>query len=394
MQRVLRRNVPATAPDPWTVDIYYEEVRLHSPDDPRRGPYVMPLVTLRTNPCRWASNAGCVMCGYHLGARRAEVHAEHLIAQTRDAIRRLNPETYPTLVFTSNGSFLDPFEVPDDVRPRLLTMLREAGFRFVVMETRPEFITRERLRDIAKAFSPDTPHGQKLPLSISFGVESSSDFIQRYCINKGRRRKDYEAAFELLKSEGYGFDCYVLLGKPFLTAQEDVADALTTIRFAIEHGAEYVFVMVTNMVDYSLTAYLEERGRYRLPSLWRAIDLLERLDERERAVVQIKGISHAPVEPRKYARTCEVCTEHVKGALNFWNMTGEYEHIRSIHPCSCRDTYRREEWEQASPLPLAERIYRAYETLAKELSIDRKLLPDLAEMQAQWVMEHPVEAAQ
>lgn len=394
MQHVLRRNVPAKAPDPWHVDIYYEEVRLHNADDPRQGPYVMPLVTLRTNPCRWASNAGCVMCGYHLGARRATVHAEHLLAQTRDAIRRLNSEVYPALVFTSNGSFLDPFEVPDDLRPRLLTMLREAGFRFVVMETRPEFITPERLREMAKAFSPATPRGKKLPLSISFGVESSSDFIQKYCINKGRRRKDYEAAFELLKTEGYGFDCYVLLGKPFLTAQEDVADALSTIRFAIEHGAEYVFVMVTNMVDYSLTSYLEEQGRYRLPSLWRAVDLLARLDAHERALVQIKGISHAPVEPRKYAHTCDICTEHVKGALNFWNMTGEYEHIRSIYPCACHDVYRREEWERVSPMPLPERIYHAYETLAQELSIDRALLPDRVEMHSHWLTEHPAEAVQ
>ena len=382
MQKVLRQQVPLTAPDPWTVDIYYEEVRLHHPDDPFAGPYIMPLVTLRTSPCRWASNAGCVMCGYHLGARRTTVEPEHLIAQTKDAIRRLDPKIYPSLVFTSNGSFLDHYEVPDDLRPRLLRMLRNAGFRFVVMETRPEFITRERLHALATAFSPKA-EGRK-PLSISFGVESSNNFVQRYCINKGRRSDDYERAFEILHSEGYGIDCYVLLGKPFMTAEEDIIDAIKTIKCAISNGVEYIFVMITNMVDYSLTSYLEERGRYKLPSLWRAVDLLEMLDEHERKFVQIKGISHAPVEPKKYARTCEICTEHVKSALNFWNQTGDFEHIRNIHPCSCREKYQREELGERPRTSLPQRVHEAYRQLAAELDIDPRMLPDLREMQEQW----------
>ena len=277
MQAVLRRRVPHTAPDPWQADIYYEEVRLHAPGDPRRGPYVMPLVTLRTNPCRWSMSAGCVMCGYHLGANRGMVTDQHLVAQTRDAIRRLNPAVYPAVVFTSNGSFLDRAEVSDEVRPILLRLLRDAGFRFLVVETRPEYITAARLRAMADAFSPHTAGGTgPHPVSISFGLESSDDFIQQFCINKGRRREDYLKAFDLLRSEGFSFDCYVLLGKPFLTAREDVEDAVRTIRFAIDRGADYVFVMVTNMVDYSLTSYLAERGRYRLPNLWRAVELLER----------------------------------------------------------------------------------------------------------------------
>jgi len=381
MQTVLRRHVPDTFPNPWIADIYYEEVRLHGDDDPRQGPYVMPLVTLRTNPCRWSTSAGCVMCGYHLGANRQKVTDEMLVAQTEDAISRLNPRVYPSLVFTSNGSFFDQAEVSDEIRPIIVRKLYEAGFQYLIFESRPEYLTPERLRIIAQAFAPYGPSETgRYPLSVSFGLESSNDFVQRYCINKGRRRKDYLAAFDLLKKEGYSYDCYVLLGKPFMNAREDVADAINTIRFAVDHGTDYVFVMVTNMVDYGLTSYLHERGRYQLPSLWRAIELLERLPDRYRRHVQIKGISHAPVPPRYYARTCELCTEHVKGAINFWNQTGEMEHIRSIHRCGCRKHFVEGEWSERSAQSLAERVLNEYHILAEELDLDRTLLPDPEEM--------------
>jgi radical SAM enzyme (TIGR01210 family) len=376
MQAVLRRDVPVETPDPDVADIYYEEVRLTAPDDPVRGPYVMPLVTLRTNPCRWSTSAGCVMCGYHLGAHRGTVGDDNLVAQTADVIRRLNPKVYPTLVFTSNGSFLDPAEVSDEVRPVLLRMLRDAGFRFLVVETRPEFITPTRLDAMVAAFSPESPAPRaRHPISLSFGLESSNDFVQQYCVNKGRRRDDYVKAFAVLREARFHIDSYVLLGKPFMTAREDVDDAVETIRFAVDSGVGYVFVMVTNMVAYSLTSYLHERGRYHLPSLWRAVELLERLPERYRAAVQVKGISHAPVGPRYYARTCENCTEHVKGCLNFWNQTGEFEHIRSIAPCSCRHDFVEREWAREEPKPLVDRVLDEYSRLASELEVPAELLP-------------------
>lgn len=385
MQSVLRREVIISEQDLNRVDIYFEEVRLHSDGDPFIGPYVMPLVTLRTNPCRWSMSAGCVMCGYHLGAPRTEVTDENLEAQTQDAIARLDPQRYPSLVFTSNGSFLDPREVSDSVRLRLVAMLREAGFRFLVVESRPEFLKEGQLAAMAKAFSPDSwAEGKGLPISISFGLESANDFVQQYCINKGRRRADYIQAFDRLGQMGFSYDCYVMLGKPFMTAKEDVADAESTIRFAVDHGAEYVFVMVTNLVDYSLTGYLRDRGRYQLPSLWRAVELLERLPERYRRAVMIKGISHAPVPPKHYARTCERCTEHVKGCINFWNQTGDLEHLRSIHPCGCRTDFEQGEWARSVSEPLPERIAREYHIIGDELGIDPKLQPDPGILRESW----------
>ncbi len=157
MRRLRKSGTPSQTPrDTRRADLYFEEVRLHHPKDAVHGPYLMPLVTLRTSSCGWSATSGCTMCGYHLGSTgRHPTSTEDLLEQTRWAIRRVDPGLYHTLVFTSNGSFLDPDEVPDVLRPTLLRMLYDAGFRFVVVETRPRFVTNERLDNINDCVASD-----------------------------------------------------------------------------------------------------------------------------------------------------------------------------------------------------------------------------------------------
>lgn len=325
------------------------------------------------------------MCGYHLGSTGHHlVTVENLLEQTRWTIRRVDTRIYHTLVFTSNGSFLDPTEVPDFLRPQLLKMLYDAGFRFVVVETRPEFVTFERL-DAIQAVVPsrDQKHGMQ-PLSISFGIESCSDFILSTCINKGMRTRDLARCAQLICGKGFFFDGYVLLGKPFLSAREDVEDALETIRWASELGADYLFVMVTNRVPHSLTDHLIVRYRQSLPSLWRAVRLLEMLPLRLRKLVQVKGISHAPYPPMEYATTCPKCRHHVVQGINFWNQTGDFEHIRELPDCSCKKRFETEEWTQCPDSPLPNRVYNHYSDLADDFGLSRSKVPSLATLDEMW----------
>ncbi|MEW6218932.1 MAG: hypothetical protein AB1634_05270 [Thermodesulfobacteriota bacterium] len=366
--RRLRPDVPPTVqvafPGP---DLYFEEVRLHGPDDPVVGPYVMPLVTLRTPPCRWSVGSGCLMCGYHLASTPGPRPMD-LMGQTERAIRRLDPRTYPALVFTSNGSFLDPAEVPDDTRPLLISRLRSAGFRFVTVESRAEYVTAERLAGLRAAFEADGAQASR-GVSVSIGLESSDSEILRWCVNKGLEPQQASAAFEILGAQRVPFDCYVLLGKPFLSAREDVADALQTIRFAIDRGASYVFVMVMNLMPLSLTEYLQKRGRYHLPSLWRAVELLEALPADHRALVQVKGFSRAPVPPLAFATTCPRCEETVKSALNLWNQTADIEHLRALPGCLCRAAFLAGEWAETGSRPLRDRVREECDRLATELAV-------------------------
>ena len=369
-QKILDFHKNKKKNNPWQPDLYFEEVRLMSQADPLQGPYVMPLVTLRTRPCQWSLRGGCVMCSYNLGAYPGLVTEEMLIAQTEAAIKRLDPNIYPALVFTSNGSFLDPWEVPDEIRPTLVKKLKEAGFKFLVFETRPEFVTSARLESVLDAFTPDVPQKSSVPISVSFGLESSNEYILSNCINKGETIDEYIQAIALLKKNRVPFDCYVLLGKLFLSAEEDIQDAVDTIKFAVDQGAGYVFVMVTNMMPASLLAFFEMHKRYKLPSLWRAVELLKRLPENYRRFVQVKGISHAPVQPLYFAKTCDSCCERVRSSLNLWNQTGDFQHILKIEKCDCLEDFYKNELGQENPEPLAKRIENAHQWLNAELDLD------------------------
>ena len=51
---------PGPRPDSRRPVVYWEETSLGG------IPYMVPLVILRTRPCRWFSAGGCVMCNYEL----------------------------------------------------------------------------------------------------------------------------------------------------------------------------------------------------------------------------------------------------------------------------------------------------------------------------------------
>ena len=328
----------------------------------------MPLVTLKTRPCRWAAHNGCSMCGFFHGATSEGASDKQLLHQTQKAITRLAPELYPAIVFTSNGSFFDPLEVSDYIRPKLIEKLFDSGYKFIVTETRPDFLTKERLEKIALLLQDKKSIiDKKIPFSISFGLESVNELVLNFCINKGQTVSTYLSSIRLLQQFDFSFDCYVLLGKTFLPAVEDVQDAVTAIKFAIDNGADYVFVMVTNLMPGTLNAYLELKGRYRLPSLWRAVTLLKSLPLRYRKHVLIKGIRHAPVQPIRYATTCTKCENVVRSKIDFWNLTGDFNHILDIPHCSCQDIFNAEEWqENTCRSPITKILLNQYSLLAED----------------------------
>ncbi len=309
------------------------------------------------------------MCGFFHGASTIHVSDEAILRQTDAAIARLPATIYPVLVFTSNGSFFDSREISDELRPKLFQRIFDSGYRFLVTESRAEFITRDRLRDILDLLEDNhLIQNEKIPFSVSFGLESIDDFVLQYCINKGSSRQQYSRCMELLRELHVPFDCYVLLGKTFLSARQDIDDAVATITFAVDSGADYVFVMVNNLMPGTLNAYLEQKGRYHLPSLWRAVTLLNNLPPSYRRHVTIKGIRHAPVPPARYATTCELCENTVRDSIDLWNMTGDFNHILEIPNCACLDDYLAGELMEHCP-SLQASVQEHYSLLADEFAL-------------------------
>lgn len=336
--------------DPDTAAIYYEEFMLDE------TPYILPMITLKTSPCSWLlAGGGCTMCGYHLaGSWNRPITGANLRHQILAALETLSPlERYPTIHIGSSGSLLDPAEVPDEICFELFSALQERGAKTVITESRPEHLVAAKLEAIQALF--------KGCLMIGIGLETSNDHWRSLSVNKGLSMDTYLKGVETLRRLGIPFSNHVLLGKPFLTASEDIEDVLTTIRFSLGIGSQFAILMVAHLQPHTLTHWLWTRRLYALPSLWSAIEILTRLAPDMRSRVVIKGIDKMIPEPLAFATTCHRCTKDICQLIESWNQTRDYMLIeRALVFCDCRDQWLA---ELSTPIDAETRRHLIYENI-------------------------------
>lgn len=323
--RVARENMEEMSDDLNVPEIYFEEVRMAD----NKTIALMPLVALKSSPCSWfKSCGGCTMCGYQLAASLCKKPTdENIINQTKFAIKRCPSNIYPLITFNSAGSLLDPEEISDELRPKLLQMLKDEDYKEFNFECRPEFLlNEERVKQLKEYFDI---------VSVGIGLESSNDFIRNNCINKGTRISTYLMAAEICKKYGIAHDAYIQLGKPFLTTREDIEDAVSTVNFAFENGFGRVFLMLCNIQPTAITHFLWEREKFDVPMLWSAIEVIKRLPEKYRADVSVRQFSRAVPTPLIFPSNCDKCTAGVADKLMQWNMTGDFGHIQDMPNCEC-----------------------------------------------------------
>lgn len=312
-------------PNPRVPVIYFEETSMSG------RPYMVPLVILRTRPCRWFSAGGCVMCNYELLAIDEGVSDDDVLEQARAAIAQLGDlSNYPYLLLTSQGSFLDDEEVPSALRTEILQMFWRAGLRAVSTESEARYcLDRQRLSAIKDAFP-----GR---FSVGIGLEAADDYIRNVVINKGLPEHMFVAAAESLGYSGIGFYTYVSLGKPFLSHEEDLRDAVNAIEMTFKHGGFMAVVEMINIQPHTLTHRLWEAGEYKPCNLRLGIDVLRALDPELRAAVSIKGFD-ADISPIPVAlpSSCSACDAGVRKALNEWNLNRDFDAlVAAAGKCFC-----------------------------------------------------------
>jgi archaeosine synthase beta-subunit len=228
---------------------------------------VVPTLTvvLTTKGCSWARRDGCTMCGYSIDSN-PDTQAADIQRQFNHVIARHGKAFKIVKLFTS-GSFLDQDEVPIDVRDAILSELRDMPK--VIVESRPEFVTREICEDIART----NEH-----IEVAIGLETSSDRIRNNYINKGFSFHDFARASETARTIGFTVKAYLLLKPPFLTEREALEDALQSVRDAAPH-ADTISLNLCNVQKGTLVEALWKKGLYRPPWLWSAVEVLKRTHE-------------------------------------------------------------------------------------------------------------------
>ncbi len=223
-------------------------------------------IILRTRGCSWAlsEHGGCSMCGYYLDANNEEVPVTHLINQFdyafNDKINEIKQDSN-NFVFKlfNSGSFLDDNEIPKKVRIHIYEKISKVEkFKDIVIESRMEYITSEKLEEIRGFF--DKKH-----FEIAIGLETVNDYIRNNYINKGILFKDFKDALKRCNDHGIGVKVYLLFKPLFLNEQAAIDDCSNSIDVLKSLGVKSISINPMNIQKGTLTEYLWYQNRYRSP---------------------------------------------------------------------------------------------------------------------------------
>ncbi|WP_290598083.1 MULTISPECIES: archaeosine biosynthesis radical SAM protein RaSEA [unclassified Archaeoglobus] len=267
-------------------------------------------IILRTRGCRWDS---CYMCGYTNDAYPAT--RDELIQQIDMALEEGGAEVVK--IFTS-GSFFDDAEVPMEVRAYLRDRIRDMGAKKLIVESRPEFVEKERLDDF-----------KGVNLEVGIGLETADDEIRELCINKGFSFEDFVRATETLKEMGFRAKCYLLLKPPFLSEREAIEDAVKSIK-AVKNYADVVSLNLTNVQKGTLVEKLWRAKLYRPPWLWSAVEVLKKAKD-----VGVEILCDPVAAGKKRGpHNCGKCDADVSKAIREFSLTQDAKKLEDIK-CEC-----------------------------------------------------------
>ena len=269
---------------------------------------------LRTVGCRWNR---CTMCGY--AGEGAPATAQDLIAQFECALERSSSDVSVVKIYTS-GSFLDPDEMPVAARDEILKRLQALGIKKLVIETRPEYVTPEAIEICLSS----------IPTEFAIGLETSSDLIRENVIRKGFTFQDFADASEAVHRQGGKVKAYLLLKPPLLSEGQALRDAIASASAARGH-ADILSLNLCNVQRNTVVERMWERGEYRPPWLWSALEVLK----------SVPGpIVCDPVGAgtRRGPHNCGLCDDDVAKAIRAHALAQDIAPFQSLD-CQCKSTW-------------------------------------------------------
>ncbi|MEM4472380.1 MAG: archaeosine biosynthesis radical SAM protein RaSEA [Archaeoglobaceae archaeon] len=281
---------------------------------------------LTTKGCRWRK---CNMCSYWIESRN--ISERDLKEQIDFIFERV--DTKLLKIFTS-GSFFDENEISAELRKYIADRAKEMGIKKIIVESRPEFISEEKLADF-----------KGLELEVGIGLESANDRIREICINKGFSFDDFKFAAEKIKKEGFRVKCYLLLKPPFVSEKEAIRDIVDSVK-KVHEFVDVISINLMNIQKGTLVEKLWERGLYRPPWLWSAVEAIKRIREKVEVICDpvAGGKARGP-------HNCGKCDREIVSALKLFSVTQD-KTLLDID-CECKLLWNKAlEIEQFARIPL------------------------------------------
>jgi len=358
VMKTIREPMKTIMPNFNATYLYFQKTLLPSIDSKGyRKNFMMPFLILVTNPCSHILKCGgCTMCGYSNLATFNNINGMHIYDQFRkglEIIRRI--PHHEMIAIGTAGSFLDSNEVPYDIQARIIKELNSIrDVYYINIEARAEYVTDEALRNLVNVV--DDPY----KLSIGVGLESTNELIRELAVNKCMSLDLFINAMRLLKKYNISPTAYVTLGKPFINTWTNIKDAVESIKFAFQHGADRVVLLRIGIQPNSLVEWLYKHNLYEPISIFALVEVLKRIPEDLRKDVLIAD----PRLPRYIDVKEHPCEQTAKELLNEYSGTLDFKYIEAIDNLSCpyKDGwYRKLEMEMDNDLTVDEQIKINYE---------------------------------
>ncbi|MDD5474174.1 MAG: archaeosine biosynthesis radical SAM protein RaSEA [Candidatus Methanoperedens sp.] len=283
-------------------------------------------VIFQTSGCRWNN---CTMCGYVYDSAQKPPSHDELMKQFESAMSRCKDEEFILKIFTS-GSFLDDGEIAPDTRKEMLSRFgADERVKKVIAETRPEYVTTEKVSGSVAAL------GKRFEVAI--GLETSNDMIRKDCINKGFTFSDFVRASNAAKQEGATVKAYLMLKPPFIPEGIAINDMIQSINDAA-HYAGTISVNLCNVQKGTLVEEMFLRGDYRPPWLWSAVEVLRRGKEAAPdAVIMSDPVAAGSA---RGPHNCGKCDKDVAEAIRIFSVTQDAGVFDGLD-CECRELWRK-----------------------------------------------------
>ena len=181
---------------------------------------------LSSGKCSWAK---CFACGWGKLEAPVDVHA------LKDKVEKFDLEGVDRLKVFASGSFLDDAQFPKEFRKWFADYVKKKGVKELVIESRPEFITEDSLKDF-----------EGINLTVAIGLEcADNEVLEKY--NKGFKVEDYLRAVDLLHSKGFHVRTYLMANIPFGSKEL----LKKSVEFVKKHMKEGDSIVIINTFPHS-----------------------------------------------------------------------------------------------------------------------------------------------
>ncbi|NMC61118.1 MAG: archaeosine biosynthesis radical SAM protein RaSEA [Candidatus Methanofastidiosa archaeon] len=278
-------------------------------------------IILPTVGCRWRR---CNMCSYFEDSPNdSSINIFNVFIEEFN--NAYDEEIKKVKLFTS-GSFLDPKEVNSDCAKKIISFLSEKGIYEVTLESRPEYVQEDYLKEIIG--------NNEIQIEVAIGLESSNNRILQHSINKGFTFEDFLLASEVLKKLNIKNKAYLMIKPPFLNEKEAIYDAIESAK-AIENIADVISFNPMTVHKNTLVEYLWNKGEYSPPWGWSILEILK-----ETSKLKPDIISHPVAFGRSRGpKNCKTCNREIEKRILEFSLRNDPKILD--YECECK-----KEWEE------------------------------------------------